>query len=194
VEQLGVQEQVSALAPVRAGIGHRPDRRPDEAAFELLEELLLVLALVAHPAVEVDQRLHLVVAGRGIGDDVAAVGVADEHDRTGQAAQELGEVGRVTSEIAKRVGEPDGPESPALQGADLGVEAGRVGPGAVDENDRRGLSCHRRHRSFADGLTDAATVPSRACPAKSSEPSVAADVTQASAGAFFELHRSSACA
>jgi hypothetical protein len=49
--------------------------------------------------------------------------VTDEHDRTGQAAQELGEVGRVTSEIAKRVGEPDGPESPALQGADLGVEA-----------------------------------------------------------------------
>jgi hypothetical protein len=32
--------------------------------------------------------------------------VADEHDRTSQAAQELGEVGRVASEIAKRVGEP----------------------------------------------------------------------------------------
>jgi hypothetical protein len=57
--------------------------------------------------------------------------VADEHDRTGQAPQELGEVGRVASEIAKRVGEPDGTESSAPQGADLGVEARRVGPGAV---------------------------------------------------------------
>jgi hypothetical protein len=63
--------------------------------------------------------------------------VANEHDRTSQAAQELGEVSRVASKIAKRVGKPDGPESPALQGTDLGIEAGRVGPPAVDENDRR---------------------------------------------------------
>jgi hypothetical protein len=103
-----------------------------------LEELLLALALVAHPAVEVDERLHLVVAGRGGGDDIATVGVADEHDRTGQGAQEFGEVGRVASEIAKRVGESDGAESLALQGAELGVEARRIGPGAVDQHDRGG--------------------------------------------------------
>jgi hypothetical protein len=114
------------------GLIEGPTRLPSN-----LQELLLALALVAHPAVEYDECLDLVVAYRGHRDDVAAVGVADEHDRTGQAPQELGEVGRVASEIAKRVGEPDGPESPALQGADLGVEAGRVGPGAVDENDRR---------------------------------------------------------
>jgi hypothetical protein len=143
-EHLGVQEEVSALAPVRAGGRHRPDRRPYEAAFEPPEELLLALALVAHPAVEVDQRLYLIVAGRGSRDDVAtigvaSIGVADEDDRTSQAAQELGEVGRVASEIAKRVGEPDRPESSALQGADLGIEAGRVGPGAVDEDDCRGV-------------------------------------------------------
>jgi hypothetical protein len=77
-----------------------------QAAFEPLQELLLALALVAHPAVEVDERLHLVVAGRGGGDDIAAVGVADEHDRTGQGSQELGEVGRVASEIAQRVANP----------------------------------------------------------------------------------------
>jgi hypothetical protein len=74
--------------------------------------------------------------------------VADEHDRTGQAPQELGQVGRIASEIAKRGGEPDGPESSALQGAELGVEAGRVGPGTVDQHDRWGLSSHRRHRSL----------------------------------------------
>jgi hypothetical protein len=71
--------------------------------------------------------------------------VADEHDRTAQAAQELGQVGRVASEVAERVGEPDGPESSGLQGPDLGVEAGGVGPGTMDQHDRRGLSSHRRH-------------------------------------------------
>ena len=158
-EGLGVQEQVGALAPVRGGVWHGPDRRPHQAAFEPLQELLLALALVAQPAVEVDQRLHLVVADRGHRDDVAAVGVADEHDRTGQGPQEFGQVGRVASEIAKRVGEPDGAESSGLQGAELGVEAGGVGPGTVDQHDRRAISSHRRHRSFVDGLPDAATVP-----------------------------------
>src|SRR4029453_10486348 len=94
-----------------------------EAAFELLKQLLLTLALVAHPAVEVNERLHLVVAGRGARDDIAPVGVADEHDRTSQGPQEFGEVRRVASEIAKRVGEPDGGISTVAQGANLGVEA-----------------------------------------------------------------------
>jgi hypothetical protein len=63
--------------------------------------------------------------------------VADEHDRAGQRPQELGEVGRVGGEVAKRVGEPDGAESFALESADLGVEARRIGPCAVDKDDRR---------------------------------------------------------
>jgi hypothetical protein len=98
-------------------------------------------------------------------DDIAAIGVANEHDRTGQAPQELGQVDRVASKITKRVGEADGAEPSALQGAELGVEAGGVGPGAVDEDDRWGRSGHRRHRSFVDGLPDAATVPRQACAA-----------------------------
>jgi hypothetical protein len=59
---------------------------PDQAALEPLQELLLALAFVGGPAVEVDQRLDLVVAGGGIRDDDPAVGVADEHDRAGQGA------------------------------------------------------------------------------------------------------------
>ena len=59
-----------ALAPVRAGEGHGPDRGPHEAALEPLEELLLALALVAHPSVEIDECLDLVVAGRGGRDNV----------------------------------------------------------------------------------------------------------------------------
>jgi hypothetical protein len=39
----------------------------------------------------------------------------------------------------------------ALQSADLGVEARRIGPCTVDKDDRRGLSSHRRHRSFLKG-------------------------------------------
>jgi hypothetical protein len=157
------------LAAVRVGVGHGPDRGADQAAFEPLQELLLALALVAQPAVEVDQRLDLVVADGGHGDDVAAVGVAHEHDRTGHARQELGQVGGIAGEVAEGVGEADGPESSALEGAELGVEARGVGPGAVDEDDRRGLGGHCRHGSFVVGLPDVATVPRPAGAAKASE-------------------------
>jgi hypothetical protein len=43
--------------------------------------------------------------------------VADEHDRSGQGPQELGQVGGVTSEITKRVSESNDAESLTLQGA-----------------------------------------------------------------------------
>ena len=98
--------------------------------------------------VEKDERLHLVIAACGLRDHVAALGVADEHDRSGHGPQELGQVGGVTSEIAKRVSESDGTESLTLQGADLRVEARRVGPGAVDEDDRRGLSRQQLRLQF----------------------------------------------
>ena len=52
---------------------------PHKTAFEPLEELLLALSDVAHPAVEVDERLNLLVANRGGGDHIAAIRVADEH-------------------------------------------------------------------------------------------------------------------
>ena len=77
-----------------------------EAASKLSDELLLALADVAHPAVKVDQRPDLLVADGGNRDHVAAVGVADEHDRTGQGLQD-GQVGGVTGQVAKRVAEPD---------------------------------------------------------------------------------------
>jgi hypothetical protein len=63
--------------------------------------------------------------------------VADEHDRAGQGPQELGEVGRVACEVAKRVAEPDGAKPFALERADLGVEARCIGPRTVDKDDRR---------------------------------------------------------
>jgi hypothetical protein len=74
----------------------------------------LALAYVAHPTVEIDERPNLIVTDCGGGDDIAAVGVAHEHDRTAQGAQELGEVSGVSSEIAKRVAEPDRGVPPVL--------------------------------------------------------------------------------
>src|SRR3954453_14276541 len=113
------------MAAVWPGERHGSDGGPYEAAFEPLKELLLALALVAHPAVEVDERLDLVVACGGDRDDIAAVGVADEDERTGHGPQEFGQVRRVASEIAKRVGEPDSRVAAGTQSANLGVEAGR---------------------------------------------------------------------
>jgi hypothetical protein len=68
------------------------------------------------------------------------------------------------------VGHADGGEPAVVQGADHPAEAAGVGPGAMDEHDRRSLSGHARRRSFVDGLPDAATVPRRAYAAKASEP------------------------
>jgi hypothetical protein len=55
------------------------------------------------------------------------------------SADAAAEQSRVTcsGEVAKRVGEPDGAESFALESADLGVEARRIGPCTVDKDDRR---------------------------------------------------------
>src|SRR3954453_5407260 len=74
------------------------------------------------------------------------IGGAGEAKRTGQGSQEFSQIRRVASEIAKRIGEPDGREPAATQGANLGVEAGRVGPRTVHEDDRRGLTGHYPHR------------------------------------------------
>jgi hypothetical protein len=61
-----------------------------------LEELLLALAHIAHPAVEIDERADLLVAEGRRGDDIAAVGVTDEHDGAAEGPQELGQLGGVT--------------------------------------------------------------------------------------------------
>src|SRR6185437_16524322 len=112
------------------------------SAFKPLEQLLLALADVAHPAVEVDERLDLLVANRGGGDHIASVGVADEHDRPAEGSQVLGQVGGVAREIAQRVTESDGGVPTALQGADLGIEPRRVSPCTVNEDNRRSLGSH----------------------------------------------------
>ncbi len=53
---------------------------------------------------DVDERLDVRVAGRGVGDHDAAVGVADEHDRAADLAQHALDVGGVGGDAAQRVG------------------------------------------------------------------------------------------
>ena len=47
------------------------------------DELQERLPGVGREGVDVDECLDVAVAGRGVGDDGAAVGMADEDDRTG---------------------------------------------------------------------------------------------------------------
>ena len=63
--------------------------------------------------------------------------MANEHDRPAERPQEVGKVRGVTGEIAQRVAKPDDGVPTLLQGADLRLPAGRVGPRTVDQDDRR---------------------------------------------------------
>ena len=62
------------------------------------------LALVERVGGDVDEGLDVGVAGRGVGDDGAAVGVADEHDRAGDRREERAQVVGVRGDAAQRVG------------------------------------------------------------------------------------------
>ena len=67
-------------------------------------ELDQVLALRRHIGVDVDQRLHVAVAGGGVGDDRPAVGVADQDDGAADGVQEGGDGGGVVGQAPQRVG------------------------------------------------------------------------------------------
>ena len=62
-------------------VGHREASPVDEIGERLAD--------VRNECVDVHERLHLAVTGRGVGDDFAAVGVPDEHDRAADRVQEV---------------------------------------------------------------------------------------------------------
>src|SRR5215212_11780674 len=78
-EEVLVEVDVDTFASVRAGEGQRPEGGGDQAALEDvgLDEALDTLALLGHPAVEVNQCLNLIVAGRRVADDRPAVWMPD---------------------------------------------------------------------------------------------------------------------
>lgn len=80
-ELVGLQVQVGAGGAVRVGVGHLVHRGQDLGAGVLVDQYAELLALVGDERGDVDQRLDVGVAGGGVGDDGAALGVADQDDR-----------------------------------------------------------------------------------------------------------------
>ena len=91
----------------------------DHGAGVLGDEALQRLAGVGHERGDVDQRLDVGVAGRGVGDDRATVGVSDEDDRPADAVQDAGEVRGVRRQAAQRVGRRDDGVAALLQSTTL---------------------------------------------------------------------------
>ena len=69
-------------------------------------------------------------------DHHAAVGVADEHDRAVDGANQVADGGGVGGEAAQRVGGRDDAVTGVEQRVDDAVPARRLGERAVDEHDR----------------------------------------------------------
>ncbi len=63
--------------------------------------------------------------------------MADEHDRAGEGAQEIGDARGVTGQAAQRVGNRPDHVSVALQAVDLPAPTGGVGPGTMHEDNGR---------------------------------------------------------
>ena len=91
-ERLGValrRARVAGDVEDRARVGD-VERRPGPA-----QDLEHRLALVGDERVDVDQRSHVAAGGPGVGDDPAAVGVADQHHGAARAlGEERGDVRR----------------------------------------------------------------------------------------------------
>src|SRR5690242_12868943 len=94
-EGAGFQVEVSTGGAVGPGVGHRPGRRLDDAAWVLVDQYAELFALVGYEGGDVHERLDVGNASCGVGDHGAAVGVADQHDRAADRGKDAGEVGGV---------------------------------------------------------------------------------------------------
>ena len=112
------------------------------AAGEHRRELERRFPVVGREPGDVHETDHGVVAGRGLGDHDATVGVADEHDRRAEPADHVAHVGGVTRDAAQGVGRRHDREAAGLQLFDDRAPAGGLRERAVDEDDGRGLFGH----------------------------------------------------
>ncbi len=142
-ESLLIEIKVHTLGAVGVRERDLPERGQHQAALVQPEELLDALPLIKSPPGDEHQRLDLVVTGRGVGDDRAAVRMGDKDHRPLDRPQERAEVRRVAAQPSQRVRHPDRAVALAVQGADRAVEAGGVGPSAVDKDDRRSVAAAR---------------------------------------------------
>jgi hypothetical protein len=138
-----VDVEVDALGAVRLGERRGAQRVGEQAARVELGELGDALALVGHPPVEVDECLGPLVAHRGVRDDGAAVGWPTNTSGPSMPRSVSATYAASVAQAAQRVRDPEAAVALTLQRPDHAVEAGRVRPRAVDEDDRRSASSVR---------------------------------------------------
>jgi hypothetical protein len=111
--------------------------RVQDAVLGAVRDIPQVFALLRSEGGDVDQADDVRGAGRGVGNDRAAVGVADQQHRAVDLVEEAGDVGRIGGHAAQRIGRGDDGVALPLQPLDDAVPAGRVREGAVHEHDCR---------------------------------------------------------
>ena len=137
-----------------ARVWHGVERGAELTSRELAGELRRALADVQVEAGDIHESRDAGGAVRGLGHDRAAVGVAGDHDGTGDAVQDAAQVGGVGLQAAERVRDGDDGVAAAVELGDHAVPAGRFGEGAVDEDDRGGRvgrGVHRGQPPLDDG-------------------------------------------
>src|SRR3984893_5729036 len=95
------------------------------------------LTLVGSEGSDVDERLHVRDADGRVGDHRAAIGVANENDRTGDRLQDAMDVFGVGGKPTQRVCRCDHRKATTFEVRDFLVPSGRVRPATVHEHDRR---------------------------------------------------------
>ena len=100
------RSDVGVVAGLGRGDGERAGNQVllgELTAGEHARQLAGGFALGGGEGRDVDQRLDVRVADRGVGDDFAAVGVSGEDERTADGGQDAGQVGGVGGHAAQRV-------------------------------------------------------------------------------------------
>jgi hypothetical protein len=103
VEPALLDAEIRGPAPVRERDRHRVERLPERTARVLAGQGDRALAFVRQEGRDEDERLDVAESRRGVADDRAAVGVADQDDRTVDGRQELPDVFAVPGQPAQRV-------------------------------------------------------------------------------------------
>ena len=146
-----VEDLLRALDAHRLAVGVRDLPRGRRAAGDVRERL----ALVEHEGRQVDEVTHALGAGGGLGDDDAAVGVADDDLVARGVVEHLAHGAGVVVEVAagdhaRQVDRHD-VEAVAAQAADHLVPAPGAVPGAVDEHHGRLLRHGAHPKTGFDG-------------------------------------------
>src|SRR5690606_34649247 len=68
------------------------ERVTERASRELSSQVNRALASLRSERGDIDQRLHVVITGGGVGDDDASVRMTNQHDRSRDTGQHTGDV------------------------------------------------------------------------------------------------------